>query len=98
MEHPIDHSDQEVLKDLQFQIAKLELGPGDILLVKDTNPDTTQKRLFDLSRVMRHLVPSNVRVCIVDKWLEFTVISQGEAEELVARRKPPERIIPADLP
>jgi hypothetical protein len=39
-----------------------------------------------------------IRILVMYPQFDLAVITQAEANNIVAQRKPPERIIPADLP
>jgi hypothetical protein len=87
------------VNDLQFQIAKLELNPDDILVVK-YNYLCTQRQLDFMVRNL-HNVTKGLdihHILIMSTYFDLAVITQAEANSIVAQRKPPERIIPADLP
>lgn len=84
------------IEDLQFTIGRLELNDGDILVVKYPISNTTRSQITYMSNFFKEFVP-NIKVLMVPNDLELVVISQEEADKLVPR-KPPKRIIPADLP
>ena len=60
------------LPDIEFQIARLELECGDVLVVKAPHPPS-----FD---VMRHIVPPGVRVLYIPPDVELSVLTKADIE------------------
>jgi hypothetical protein len=62
--------------DLEFRIAKLELGSGDVLVVKtDRQPQ---------HEVFRGLVPTHVKVLYIPSDVDLAVLTRKEIEERAA--------------
>lgn len=71
-----------VTDDLQFKIARLELRPGDILVVRAPMrlPSETVARLRDM---VRQAAP-NVRAMVLDAGLDLSVLTAAEIAERAA--------------
>jgi hypothetical protein len=57
----------------EFRIAKLELAPGDVLVVKGPTPPEW--------RAMSAIVPPGVRLLIIPPEVELSVLTRAEIEE-----------------
>ena len=66
---------QEVLHNIEFTVARLELEHGDILVVKGPVP----KRAPDLS----YFMPAGVRVLYIPPEVELSVLTKAEVEHLL---------------
>ena len=66
-----------------FEIGKLQLREGDVLVVRTDRPmshqatETTRKHLRDL-------LPRGVTIMIIDKGVELSVLTKAEINERVA--------------
>ena len=66
---------------IKFEIAKLELAPGDILVVKMS--DLASFEMNRLGTVLSEIVPNGVRVLIVDDKTELSVLTRKTENEIV---------------
>lgn len=57
----------------EFQIAKLALEAGDILVIKG---DTAPHKCFDIG----HILPPNVRVLYIPSDMELSVLTKAEID------------------
>jgi len=64
------------MNDWEFKIAKLELEPGDILVVKTDN-----EPWYD---IIHHLVPAGVRVLYIPNDMELSILTRAEIEAKAA--------------
>ena len=65
---------------LQLEIAKLELRPGDILVVR--MPDGThRRRVQDTFRILEKIKPAGVAAALFVGDIEFTVVTPEKEEE-----------------
>lgn len=63
--------------DLEFQIAKLSLGPRDVLVVKVKKPVNTQTMKMLSDRMRKQLPPGTHFMVIIDDDIELSVIEQA---------------------
>lgn len=68
---------------LEYHIAKLTLATGDVLVVKIDAilPIENHKRAFDHFKTY---VPASVKVLIIDRRTDISVLTQAQIEELAA--------------
>jgi hypothetical protein len=67
----------DMLQDVEFEIAKLELGPTDILAVRVTKPVTSVLVAELRSRLERRLGLSG-RVLVLEPGTELTVVTAAD--------------------
>lgn len=66
-----------------FEIGKLQLKDGDVLIVKTERPmsnDVTER----VRKHLKGLLPRDVTVMIIDRGVELSVLTKTEIEERVA--------------
>lgn len=66
-----------------LEIGKLQLAPGDVLVVKTDRPmsqDATER----VRKHLKGLLPQNVTIMIIDRGVELSVLTKTEIEERVA--------------
>jgi hypothetical protein len=67
------------MDDLEFRIAKLELKPGDILVVKiDAHLSDTNRAV--LRAQWEPLIPGGHKMLILDRSIELSVLTQSDIE------------------
>jgi hypothetical protein len=67
----------DMLKDMEFEVAKLELGPTDILAVRVARPVSSVLAVELRSRLERQLGLSG-RVLVLEPGTELTVVTAGD--------------------
>lgn len=75
-----------MLDDMEFQVAKLELGRRDVLVVR-TERQLTSVMTAELRAQLERRLDLQGRVLIVDPAVELAVISRGEAKKLLDKRE-----------
>ena len=70
-------------RDLEFRIAKLQLAPGDVLVVK-SNKRVTPEAIENAKRLMVHVLPPEVRWMFIDPEIELSVLTRAEIEARAA--------------
>lgn len=60
------------LEDWEFRIAKLELAPGDMLVIKGPKPPRWE--------AMRAIVPPSVRMLYIPEDMDLSVLTRAEIE------------------
>jgi len=65
--------------DLTFSIAKLELSPGDILVVKHP-PDYPKGLVADGCQMLSGMVPAGVKVLVLPPNVDLSVLTKAEIE------------------
>ncbi len=64
-----------------LEIGKLQLAPGDVLVVKTDRPmsqDVTER----VRKHLKGLLPQNVTIMIIDRGVELSVLTKTEIEEV----------------
>jgi hypothetical protein len=69
----------DMLDDVEFEIARLELGPADILAVRVKKPITSVMATELRARLERQLNLTG-RVLVLDPEMELTVVKDGAAK------------------
>lgn len=63
----------------EFQIAKLTLAPGDVLVIRSDRP-LDREQVMRINEHMRKLVPHDNKVMVIDKTFELSVLTRAEIE------------------
>ena len=72
----------DMLDDVDFEIAKLQLGPEDILAVRPAKP-LTSIVATELRARLEHRFNLVGRVMVLDAGLELSVLTKADAKRLV---------------
>ncbi|QOG20457.1 hypothetical protein [Bradyrhizobium sp. SEMIA] len=75
-----------MLDDVEFQVAKLELGRRDVLVVRTERP-LTSVMAAELRAQLERRLDLQARVLIVDPAVELAVVSRSEAKKLSDKRE-----------
>jgi hypothetical protein len=70
-------------KDFEYQIARLNLMPGDILVVKLKTP-CTQTVYMAIAQSLRRIIGPNPRFLILDHTLDIAVLTREQIEAQAA--------------
>jgi len=77
-----------MLDDVEFEVAKLTLGLGDILAVRAARPITAVVAA-ELRAQLEHRLGLQGRILVLDAGAELTVIAKREAAEDGGQEEPP---------
>ena len=69
------------LEDWQFRIAKLELAPGDVLIVKAPARYSDKEHLMQSADVIGQLVPPGVKVLTLPHDVDLSILTKAEIDE-----------------
>lgn len=71
-------------RDLEFHIAKLDLAPGDILVVKTDKP-LTREAAQGIRETFKRIMPSGAnKTLIIEPGIELSKLTQSEIAERAA--------------
>jgi hypothetical protein len=77
----------DMLDDVEFQIAKLELGADDILVAQSARP-ITSVMAAELRAQLEHRLGLQGRVLVLDAGAALTVIAKTDAADAAAQSQP----------
>ena len=72
------------MNDLEFGIAKLNLAIGDILVMK-VNARLMPQQVEAIKQSVKDSVPDGVKVLVIDKNINLTVLSFDEIQKLISK-------------
>jgi hypothetical protein len=70
--------------DLEFRIAKLEVKPGDVLVVK-VDDHITRDRALIIQHKLQTRLPKGVKALVLDKGIDLSVLTFDEIQERARR-------------
>jgi hypothetical protein len=68
----------------EFQIAKLSLAPGDILVVRLARLPQTPEDMDRISKYLRRSIPAANNVLIIDQGCELSVLTVDQLAQIKA--------------
>lgn len=66
-----------MIDDLEFRIARLDLRPGDVLVVKVNGPAISGETATAVRRMVNVTIPDH-KVLVLDERLDLAVLTQAE--------------------
>jgi hypothetical protein len=73
-----------MLDDVEFRVARLELGPDDVLAVRSTKP-LSSVMAAELRAQLERRLNLFGRVLVLDAGLEFSVITKADAKRAAGK-------------
>ncbi len=68
-------------EDVEFQIARLELRPGDVLVARAMRPMTSEASQR-IKAALERALPIGTKVLVIDAGLDLSVASKSDAKRL----------------